>query len=73
LSGRDLSPLPVSSTISTVTDSWGIVVLVLGCPAILGLLLMVLTALEDNLYPPARGSKDPAHNPASTTSVTAGR
>ena len=62
----------MSSTISTVTDSWGIVVLVLGCPAILGLLLVVLTALEDNMYP-ARGSQDPAHNPAPSTSVPAGR
>ncbi|CAA9326062.1 MAG: hypothetical protein AVDCRST_MAG29-741 [uncultured Nocardioidaceae bacterium] len=55
---------------SSVTDSWGIVLLVLGCPALLALLLMVLTALEDNLYAPARRPEQPA--PPATSSPVSG-
>ena len=42
-----------------MTEAWSIVVVLLGCPVILGLLLMVLSAVEDSLTQPPPAEPDP--------------
>jgi hypothetical protein len=43
-----------------VTEAWSIVLVLLGCPVVLGLLLMVLSAVEDSLTSPSPAAPSPA-------------
>lgn len=56
------------NTLDVVTEAWSIVLVLLGCPVILGLLLMVLSAVEDSLTQPS-----PAEPEAAVESRTVGQ